>query len=644
MLATRPLLPLRAALCSAGARGLRGLLAFLLCSLMLADAWAAGPTARSGAASAPPVIVLRAAEALALPPARPEGPPLGAPAPEARYTAVALPDEWAGSRPGHSGTTWYRIELPSLAGILPALPAVYIPRVCSSYAIWLNGTLLHQGGRLREPYTTLCYRAQLVSLPPALLRERGNRLELAVVGRALGEVTARQRAAGLSELYLGPQELLAQLQDLHTFWNITLGQSVALMLLLTGVLVFGIGWVQRQPAVRYLGLVSLGAAVLSARPGWTDMGLSPLGSEVAWTCAYVPLGVCGVQFLLRQAGIGPSRRDGLLWLQVLLVPLAFALAGPQQRYAVASAVYALLVAEVIGAAVIHLRASWLTQGRDFLGMALGLLTLIVVLLIEVGIQDRVLGVPTVQPLHLALPVILIALVMQGTTQYLAALRQAAETRRGADQRVRDAVREAERQHAIEADQRAEQMAQRERKRIAGDLHDDLGAKLLTIVHTSGDERISTLAREALEEMRLSVRGLAGKPVQLGDALADWRSETVGRLGEAGIEMDWVGDEPELPRTLSARTYVQTTRILREAVSNIIKHSGASLCKVRCSLDADLHIVIHDNGRGMPAEMDGPLDRGHGISSMKNRAKQMQGQCLFETGPGYGTAIRLTIPL
>ena len=63
-----------------------------------------------------------------------------------------------------------------------------------------------------------------------------------------------------------------------------------------------------------------------------------------------------------------------------------------------------------------------------------------------------------------------------------------------------------------ADSRIEQVTARERKRIAADLHDDLGAKLLTIVHTSESERIATLARDALEEMRLSVRGLTGKPV------------------------------------------------------------------------------------------------------------------------------------
>ncbi|HLO92941.1 MAG TPA: ATP-binding protein, partial [Burkholderiaceae bacterium] len=39
-----------------------------------------------------------------------------------------------------------------------------------------------------------------------------------------------------------------------------------------------------------------------------------------------------------------------------------------------------------------------------------------------------------------------------------------------------------------------------------------------------------------------------------------------------------------------------------------------------------------------------LDRGHGMATMKSRAKQLQGQCLVESGPGYGTVIRLTLPL
>lgn len=229
-------------------------------------------------------------------------------------------------------------------------------------------------------------------------------------------------------------------------------------------------------------------------------------------------------------------------------------------------------------------------------------------------------------------------------QHGRALQASEITRVNLETRIRDATAEIERNFRQLTELRVEQVTEKERKRIAADLHDDLGAKLLTIVHTSEDPRISTLAREALEEMRLSVRGLTGKPVPLANALGDWRAELMSRLSQAGIEAEW--DAPDdLPQTLSARAYVQTTRILRESTSNIIKHSGASRCGFACSIaDGDLQLVIQDNGRGIPAEVDGRLDGGHGMVTMKQRAKQMQGQCLVESGPGYGTVIRLTLPL
>jgi signal transduction histidine kinase len=230
-------------------------------------------------------------------------------------------------------------------------------------------------------------------------------------------------------------------------------------------------------------------------------------------------------------------------------------------------------------------------------------------------------------------------------QYGRALRSAEELRNSLESRIRETTSAMERNYAQMAELRVEQVTQQERKRIAADLHDDLGAKLLTIVHTSESERISTLAREALEEMRLSVRGLTGKPVKLIDALGDWRAEVVGRLSQTGVEGEWQAPSDELSQTLSARAYVQTTRILREAVNNIIKHSGASRCSIRCTLaGGDFQLKIQDNGKGIPLELDGRLDRGHGMQTMKHRAKQLHGQCLVESGPGYGTVIRLTIPL
>ena len=251
-------------------------------------------------------------------------------------------------------------------------------------------------------------------------------------------------------------------------------------------------------------------------------------------------------------------------------------------------------------------------------------------------------------LHLpsvVMPLALVAIGLHLLQQHGRARNTAEEGRQALEARIREAAADMEKNYAQMVELRVEQVTQRERKRIAADLHDDLGAKLLTIVHTSESERISTLAREALEEMRLSVRGLTGKPVKLIDALGDWRAEVFGRLSQTGVEGEWSAPAEDLPQTLSARAYVQTTRILREAVNNIIKHSGASRCSIRCTIDSgDFQLAIQDNGKGIPLELDGRLDRGHGMASMKHRAKQLHGQCLVESGPGYGTVIRLTIPL
>lgn len=632
-----------------GGPGIRGRGALLL------GGWLLGLAGLGGAAHAalPPPVVLHSAEVLDLSvprsvadeaarhqPAEQAPPPPDAPG----WRPQALPDDWAASRPERAGTVWYRLALPPQGLPVGEPPVLWIPRVCTGYALWLNGHLLHRSGRLREPHSRQCHRAQLVELPTALMREGGNQVELAVVGQAFGEVTARQRAAGLSEVHFGAQSQLRPHQALQNLFAVTLAQAAALALLLGAALLGAAGWRLRIPALRHLAALGLLQALGSSRLWWEDFPLSHASFEIATATLMVPTAVFGVLFLRRHAGIRRGWVEILLWLQVPATPLAFAAAGPVHRHELALLVYAVLAVELLLAVVL---ASW-RMIRDRRGDLGGLLfaaslTLALVLL-EVAVQARWVALPPVHLLHLVMPALFIAATLRMIGQYDAALRAVETARLQAEQRVREVSERAERNFESLADQRAELLAQKERKRIAGDLHDDLGAKLLTIVHTSPDERIAALAREALEEMRLSVRGLAGKPVRLGDALADWRAETVSRLAQADIEVDWSSEEPEAHITLPARSFVQTTRILRESVSNMIKHSGASLCRVRCRVEADLLVVIHDNGRGITQAADGRLDSGHGMSSMKNRARQMRGQCLVESGPGLGTVIRLTIPV
>lgn len=619
---------------------LRPLLALRLLALALALMGAVGL-----AIAAPPagVLVLHSAEALVLDAPTPAPPGAGA------WRTVTLPDDWTERRTHGAQVNWYRLGFEMPAPHPSGLWAAYVPRACANLELYLNGRLLHRSGRMHEPAIRNCYQSQLVVLPPGVLQQPGvNRLDIQVSGFPLPRVAARQRAGGLSGVWIGPYEILAAEHESQRFWNVTLAQTVAAILALMGGLMLALAWVRRMDYLLYLGIASVGWAALTARLWWREAPLRHDALEMLTAMAVVPLAVCGTLFVLRYAGVRRRAVDLLLWLQCVVLPAGLAVLAPDRLFEGAAACYTLLAAELLAAfAVYFVRARgerapdddgpWL-MGSIFAAAA-------VAVAVEVAIQNRLLELPHVHVLHFAVPLVLCALGLKLVRSFGRALSSAEQARGQLERRVEEISAEIERNFSHLAEVRVEQVAEKERKRIAADLHDDLGAKLLTIVHTSDNERISTLAREALEEMRLSVRGIAGKPVQLADALADWRAETVSRLGDAGIEVEWQSEDPHGPRTLAARSYVQTTRVLREATSNLIKHSGASRAVVSCTVgDDDFQLVIRDNGRGIPLELDGKLDRGHGMASMKQRAKQMQGQCLVESGPGYGTVIRLTLPL
>jgi two-component system sensor histidine kinase UhpB len=557
---------------------------------------------------------------------------------------VTLPDDWARSWPGHDGTVWYRVQIERI-GTPPLgdLPALFVEHVCSNFEVHVNGQLVHSGGRMNLPYAHNCDQPQLVALPSTLLRQGNNQIDLRVAGHALAEVGSRWRAGSLSEMAIGPQSELADRHARLTALRVTIPQALSATLLLMGGFMFVLGFINRHEShLAYFGALAVAWALIDTRLWLRTL---PISHSVAEFLVCTLLGVvtwAAVQFLLRYAGERHRVVDIGMPLQCALLALTLLAAGPGRLHIAASGWGVLMALQVVAAAAWYLHRRRGSRGFWLMVSLLGTAGLAVA--IDSAAQWRGVRPLAADLARLGLPLLMVVLGLRLVQQHGRARHQAEQMKLQLEQRVREATAEIEHNFRQLAELRVEQVTERERKRIAADLHDDLGAKLLTIVHTSESERISTLAREALEEMRLSVRGLTGKPVRLADALGDWRAEIVSRLAQAGIEGDWEAPE-DLPQTLSARAYVQTTRILREATSNIIKHSGATHCSVKAGLaDGDFQLVVQDNGDGIPDQIDGRLDRGHGLASMKNRAKALQGQCLVESGPGYGTVIRLTLPL
>ena len=134
---------------------------------------------------------------------------------EAEARPVSLPHVRERPARDDRGLLEYRLSFvpPRSPGHAPdAMLAAFLPQVCAAFEVRLNGQLIDARGTLVDPHPGDCYEPALVSLPPALLKPDGNRLDVRVAGQALTQVAARDRAAQLAPVRIGPH---AALDPLH---------------------------------------------------------------------------------------------------------------------------------------------------------------------------------------------------------------------------------------------------------------------------------------------------------------------------------------------------------------------------------------------------------------------------------------------
>lgn len=545
-------------------------------------------------------------------------------------------------RPGFSGTVWYRASF-RLDSAPPAAPlGLYIARACTHLDVRVNLAVIESDNFGDEAAPPGCSRPRLIMLPSSALRAGDNVLDVGVAGTALSRLTSVQDAAGLSSIEVGDESdlVVSHLFGLVVEPLLIGGERIALVGL--GFVLLTMGWLRRRETqFPYLGALCLLWAAVSL--SWWARYLPPSdrANELLQSCAWSLLVALGVQFSLRLVRLRSKQLEGLLCLQILLMPATLWLGGPDRLFSVARAWYVLFALELAWAQWIVL----LTTARErpramrvMLPIAYGIALCVA---IELARQLQYLSPANGHATQLIAPLLIFTFGVRLILRFNRSLQTIETDREYLVRQLQGLAVDVETRAERMAQERAQLMRENERKRIASDLHDDLGAKLLTIAHTSDVATIPDLAREALDEMRLAVRGMTGKPVSLADALADWRAEIVGRLGQAHITGIWEDRSARIPHVLSARVFMQLTRILREAVNNVIKHSAASRCKVRWDIEEGmLRMAVRDDGKGIAEQLRG----GQGVSSMKVRAKRINGQCLVESRPGHGVEVSLTVPL
>src|SRR5690606_31464316 len=161
----------------------------------------------------------------------------------------------------------------------------------------------------------------------------------------------------------------------------------------------------------------------------------------------------------------------------------------------------------------------------------------------------------------------------------------------------------------------------ERQRIMRDLHDDLGGKLLAISHT-GMEQSRELARSALQDVGDVLAALEASPTTLGALAEECRFELQSRAEAHGFSPTFEAEGIVDDVPLSAREATNVARIVREAVTNAIRHAHAKQVELRLDYSVPrLRLELRNDG-----DVSDPASwkPGRGQKTIRLRAKDLGG--------------------
>ena len=215
-------------------------------------------------------------------------------------------------------------------------------------------------------------------------------------------------------------------------------------------------------------------------------------------------------------------------------------------------------------------------------------------------------------------------------------------------KVQDKIFRLEHQHAIE----------RERSRIARDMHDELGARLTEIAVLSTltaknkfqpeavqtqSNRISNATAELIEDLHTIIWSVNPANDTLEKLLDHIREHATSFLETSSIRCRIVEPKGLPSRPVSAEVRHHLFLTVKEALNNIVKHADAGEVKITITLvESVLTVEVEDNGKGFVVSQSNP--RGNGLLNMEERMKKLGGAFMLTSAPGKGTCLQLKVPL
>ncbi|HEY9178495.1 MAG TPA: sensor histidine kinase [Flavipsychrobacter sp.] len=195
--------------------------------------------------------------------------------------------------------------------------------------------------------------------------------------------------------------------------------------------------------------------------------------------------------------------------------------------------------------------------------------------------------------------------------------------------------------------------EKERKRIAGDLHDELGPILsavrIQINHlqhqTEEDQKIIAFANKHIDDAiaktrEISYNLLPSTLVRKG--LVKAVHEYISKLSETHeLHITFISPDMELPAEMSINIY----RIIQEIIHNTIKHAEAAQLIISLQKNNNkLVLLTADDGKGFDYDKHVENNNGLGLTNLQSRAEVMSARFNFRSVPGYGSQYVIDIPI
>ena len=240
----------------------------------------------------------------------------------------------------------------------------------------------------------------------------------------------------------------------------------------------------------------------------------------------------------------------------------------------------------------------------------------------------------------AFPLLLIVFAAILLNRFVSALSLAENMNKVLEAKVEESRQIIEQSYAERRQLELQQAAEKERQTIYRDLHDDVGSKLLSIVHAGRDNTLGELARTALESLRNAVSRANSQAQSLGSLLEDIQEEASLRLEGSGHQLRWQQPQDIPEAIIPADTEFNLNRIFRELISNIIRHANASVIGFNFTYSNSVWAFeVLDDGVGLIRSNTS----GNGLGNIKQRIADINGTLEWHPVEPSGTRVTIEVP-